>query len=556
MDEKKWIAYQSLWDTTKIEDESLGSRGQGKFLFHYFSSNKLVLTESIDRDRKYRFSFGTSEEYEDEDKNLKEFFPSANTLDHQGTRIMICNVEKDFLRELLDVTQFMKYIAATWWEIINNWNAIFVVDFDGVERVVIVPDMPKTEKEIHLQNIKIKDMGMIRNLVIRFCHDDVPEEFRGVAIQRGGMTILRIPIQAEESTKNKIYGYCNFDDTMVSELKKIELPNHFGFSNKRAWNYVREFVKKKTDEFLQTIRPTKEKEIKISSNIIERAVNFVNTLVSMYAPEVTGDVIARGGKKERLTLPLEITGGVEDPPEGPPPPPPPPGPPSLPAPIRISSFLGNQRKVEYDENLVVKTAVMNETDDDVKLQLSIFIKHEDGTMKMKKTFNNVEAHNKSITKLDPLIVDFYEKKDKSGEYKAIATLKHLEENKHLHKRTFTFFLHEEPPKKGRAFLSTMKFIRAKGTSVEKKKQFPVNDKGVLTIIADHPDFIHIRDLAGKRKDKRNTEVLLYIIKCGIDGAIQKLLEFRFNEGDLDAEEMNTIKVMSDEMYYEANISGL
>lgn len=221
MDEKKWIAYQSLWDTTKIEDESLGSRGQGKFLFHYFSSNKLVLTESIDRDRKYRFSFGTPGEYEDEDKNLKEFFPSANTLDHQGTRIRICNVKKDFLRELLDVTQFMKYIAATWWEIIINWNAIFVVDLDGVDRAVKVPDMPKINKGIHLQNIKIKDMGMIRNLVIRFCHDEVPEEFRGIAIQRGGMAILRIPIQAEESLKNKIYGYCNFDDALESELKKL-----------------------------------------------------------------------------------------------------------------------------------------------------------------------------------------------------------------------------------------------------------------------------------------------------------------------------------------------
>ena len=272
----------------------------------------------------------------------------------------------------------------------------------------------------------------------------------------------------------------------------------------------------------------------------------------MYAPEVTGDVIARGGKKEQLTLPPEITGGVEDPPEGPPSPPPPPRPPSLPDPIRISSFLGNQRKVEYDENLVVKTAVMNETDDDVRLQLSIFIKHTNGIMKLKKTFN-IEAHNKSITKIEPLIVDFDEKKDNSGEYKAIATLKNLEDSKRLPKRTFTFFLHEEPPKKGRAFLREIKPIRVKGTSLEKKRQLPVTDKGLLRIAWDHPDFVHIRYLAGKRKEKTNKEILLYMVKRGIDGAIQKLLAFRFNEGELDAEVINTIKATSDEMYYDAII---
>lgn len=460
-------------------------------------------------------------------------------------------MKKELLRELLDITQFMRYIAATWWEIINNWNALFVVDFDGVERIVRVPDLPKIKKEIHLQNIKVKDLGMIRNLVIRYCFDELPEEFRGIAIQRGGMTILRIPINAEESIKNKVYGYCNFDDVLERELKKIEAPNHCDFSNKRAWNHVREYVKKSIDEFLQTIRPTKEKEIKISVDIIERAVNYVNTLVSMYAPEVSDDVIARGGKRTQMTLPPEITGGINEPPT------------NLPdidkshtdilkslKPIRISSFLGNQRKVEYDENLIVKTSIINETSDDVRLQFDIFIKHANGNMKLKKTFH-IEANPNSITKIEPIIVDFDENRDNPGEYKAIATLKHVETYKKLHKRTFTFFLHEEPPKKGRAFLRDIKFIRGNGTQVEKMKQLPVTDKGLLRIVRDHPDIRHILGLVGRNKEKYKKEILLTIVKCGIDGAIQKLLEFRFNEGELDAEQLYIIKSMSDEMYYNA-----
>jgi hypothetical protein len=60
MDNDSWIKYQSLWDTSKVDSE-LGARGQGKFLFHYFSAEKLVLTETIDVNAKYRFSYGTSD---------------------------------------------------------------------------------------------------------------------------------------------------------------------------------------------------------------------------------------------------------------------------------------------------------------------------------------------------------------------------------------------------------------------------------------------------------------------------------------------------------------
>ena len=41
MNEEKWERYQGLWHTDKIEDyEAAGSRGQGKFLFHYFSKKR------------------------------------------------------------------------------------------------------------------------------------------------------------------------------------------------------------------------------------------------------------------------------------------------------------------------------------------------------------------------------------------------------------------------------------------------------------------------------------------------------------------------------------
>jgi hypothetical protein len=122
-----------------------------------------------------------------------------------------------------------------------------------------------------------------------------------------------------------------------------------------------------------------------------------------------------------------------------------------------------------------------------------------------------------------------------------------------HKRSFTFYLHEEPPPpRGRLFLSTMMFHKFSGTTWERKRYLPLTEKGVLRIVFDHPDFVHIREQARSISKKTlNQEVFLYAIKCGVDEAIQKLLEFRYNEGRLDLEQMRLIQDKRDAMYYDA-----
>src|SRR4030066_1026200 len=47
MDEGGWSNYQNLWYTDKRDTLAGGSRGQGKFIFHYFSKDKTLLTETI-----------------------------------------------------------------------------------------------------------------------------------------------------------------------------------------------------------------------------------------------------------------------------------------------------------------------------------------------------------------------------------------------------------------------------------------------------------------------------------------------------------------------------
>ena len=524
----KWIAYQSLWDTTKAEEPTLGARGQGKFLFHYFASEELVLTESIDEEGNYRFSFGTSEEYDDETKTLQDFIPTAQQLDHQGTRIWIMDLKPELRDELLDYKAFINYIAATWWEIIRDYNATFIVNFDGTERQVALAKLPAVKKERKIPNEKVGNLGRVKNCELYYCEDEVPELFRGVAVQRGGMTILRLPTIAEESIKNRIYGYCNFDKDLESELKKVEFPNHFGFRNKRAWNHTKEYIRRKLDVFVQEVSPVKKKkEITLPQDLIARAVRIVNDLVREYAPELAAEVTGPEGKK---------------------PEPRPHKPKQLP-PIRIDTFRGNARKLEYDESLITECELLNDTDNVAKLQLKIEVRHEEGDLKFNPRYTIVLDGNKR-ERIDMPLVDFQEGIDKLGEYQATAVLEDGG-GKELHRRSFTFYLHEEPPPpRGRVFLSTMAFTNGKGTPLERKRHLPVTERGLLRIIYDHPDFVHIRGLVSSKK-AQNHERFLYAIKCGIDEAIEKLLEFRYNEGQLDTDEIRVIKNTCDAMYYDA-----
>ena len=528
MNAKRWKEYQSLWDTTKAEEATLGARGQGKFLFHYFATNKLVLTESIDEEGNYHFSFGNSQEYDDENGKLEDFVFNVPRLDHQGTKIWIMDIKKELLDELLDCKAFMSYIAATWWEIIRNWGATFIVNFDGIDHLVELPKLPRIKKEKIVSNEKIQNLGRIRNLKLYYCEDEVPELWKGIAVQRGGMTILRLSVAADEAIKNRIWGYCDFDENLESELKKLEFPNHFGFNNKRAWNHTKEYIREKSDEFVQEASPVRKKEITLSQDLVAEAIHIVNDLVREYIPEVTAGVTSPGGKGQKE---VENPYGKREIP-----------------PIRIDTFRGNARKLEYDESLITECELVNETADEAKLLLQIEIKHEEGNLKLSVRYSITLDSNKR-ERINIPLVDFEENTDRPGQYKATAM---LEGEKEPHRRSFTFYLHEEPPlPKGKVFLGTIESIFGRGTSLEKKKQLPVTEKGVLRIIWDHRDFIHVRELARSRRRVLSREMLLYMVKCGIDGAVQKLFELKYNEGELSVEQMRGIKDKSDAMYYDA-----
>lgn len=527
MDATKWNSYQSLWDTSKKETE-LGARGQGKFLFHYFSARKLVLTETIDESGKYRFSYGTSEEW-DEDKCLADFLPDMKPLDHQGTRIWILDVKKEFLDELLDPSKFSRYIETTWWEIIRDYNASFVIDFDGCLRKVAISQPPSVSKVRQFRSEKVNGLGTIRNLELYYTADDVPEEIRGIAVQRGGMTITRIPVVADESLRNKIYGFTNFDEELETELKKCELPNHFGFFNRKAWNHVREYIRRKLETFVLEITPPRKK-VEVSSSILNEAVRLLNSLVEQYAPELLIGPSAPGGKG----------GGGKDRTERPKPP------------VRIDTFRPNQKKFEYNETLITDCELVNATSQDREVTLEVRLSHEEGKDKHSSVYH-VRLSAESRLRIDVPLIDF-DPGDSPGRYFAEAVLSDTVSHDELHNRSFTIWLHQEPPTTGRSFVKGFKMImgrkvQGKTLFFAKWRNLEINEEGIIHVVWDHPDFERVRVRAGKKA--RNQEILVYITERGVDEALRRLLANRLAEERLDTEEIKKTKILCEEMIYDA-----
>ena len=535
MNEERWERYQGLWHTEKVEDVgATGSRGQGKFLFHYFSKDKIVLTETLDEKGIYRFSYGTTQEYDDNDKKLEDFISDIPNLNHQGTRIFIFNIKDELKSGLLNEERFLNLISASWWEIIQNYGATISVNFNGVEKIVVIPQLPPNiKKEKYYRDEEIAKFGKVRNLVLRFYDSEVPVLFQGVAVQRAGMTILRIPVRADETLKKRIYGHCNFDDQFESELKKCELPNHMGFTIKRAWTHAREFIEYKLESFTLEISPKKEK-IAADRQILDEAVKLVNKLIYEYAPELSEGETAPGGQKNKSGG--QITTSKPK------------------IPIRIGSFSPNERKIEYGATLVIDCGVINETSNKEDLTLNIKIYHEkSGTKKYTQKFD-FELVGLTRKTINIPLLDFDKKADVPGKYVGEAILKYRATSEEIDIKRFIFYVHGDPPK-GKAFVSQFVPVLGRGQFFERWRNLPRNEKGVVHIVWDHPEFVRLREQARiKSRKVEGKEVMLYCTKCGADEAMRRLLEIRHNEKKLTPDELKEIRRIHNELHYAINIS--
>ena len=266
-------------DWSGKSSEEGGNRSRGKTLFLVASDNKKVFFESLrssdgvyvfgelyldNTDKQVKFSL-----YYDEDgKGMfrSEFGEEIDPISWHGTRIFILNPEKKVVQAVKG-GEMLSFIGNSRWETIKKYEAKIFVDDGRGKKYVTLPYWYENnlkgieERELPPEIIKEGTQYKIKRLVLRYAPNlNVPDSVRGVTIQRGGMTIERIP--AEELVKEQgmtdIYGWLEMEESKLLEKEmkiNCEGPEHFDFSwTQNPARYLRSYIQRKIRKFAEDLK--------------------------------------------------------------------------------------------------------------------------------------------------------------------------------------------------------------------------------------------------------------------------------------------------------------
>ena len=265
-------------DWSGKSSEEGGNRGRGKTLFLVASDNKKVFFESLrssdeayvfgelyldNADKQVKFSL----HYNEDGKGMfkSEFGKKISPISEHGTRIFILN-PNEAVTQAIKGGKLISFISNSRWETIKKYEAKIFVDDGKEKKYATLPYWYENnvkgieEKEFPPEIIKEGTQYKIKRLVLRYAPNlNVPDSVRGVAIQRGGMTIERIP--AEELVKEQgmtdIYGWVEMESNPLEEEMKIncEGPEHFNFGwTQNPARYLRSYIQRKIRKFAEDLK--------------------------------------------------------------------------------------------------------------------------------------------------------------------------------------------------------------------------------------------------------------------------------------------------------------
>jgi len=282
---ERWAKFEAL-SYPNIDPVGRGSRGQGKWVFIGASETKTIFYDTLRQDGVYRVGAWLGENQllkeppdgEHAEKLLKQNFPYLDPLRKVGTRVIIVNPKKELwegFTSLLDSAQcqLRKYIAETWWELLKKGTEI-LIKWKG-ETIKVEPPLYYTDSFIQNQtkeewSVRNVFLGWYKNpeakvseLVIIYSEKVIPEEFRGIAIQRAQMKINNFDISTvipslSPEIADHLYGWITFNQVAEEELREAEDPTHYDYSaslgtfgyhvfGKNGWlsQQIMEFAEKK-----------------------------------------------------------------------------------------------------------------------------------------------------------------------------------------------------------------------------------------------------------------------------------------------------------------------
>jgi hypothetical protein len=453
--EERWGRFEGVAFTQPRVERTLGSRGRGKFIFVGASKEHTILYDTLRDDGSYRFGFRTVirtespvAAYDDEQgkQKLREMTHNlVEPISSVGTRVIIVSPVDELIEDLHN-GQFLRYIGETWWEIILKYGVTIKVKTDGQEQIATIPKefdlrsedsrkfkvWTKINQRIptSFREIRVKNLRLVYNV-----DNPVPEDIRGVAIQRDGMKICIIqPWYMGREIAQRLYGYINFDADTEEALLEDEGIEHYSYDFRRSLpGAVKRFVEDEMMRFAQEklgyggdAREVRRQQQRNAERRALTAANaFARALGIGAGPGVTREGIGGERVPKKVRIQMEEL--------------------SLPRPMDL--------RVNYGEAIGnVKVRVVNDDDRDIDMRVKLFLRYYD---KVLKTFLErdvrVTAHTTSGA-FGPFEETFTEADypDK-GKYTIVARIVSLmDEDKgaELDYKTKSFYLEEDPPMRG------------------------------------------------------------------------------------------------------------
>jgi hypothetical protein len=455
--EERWGRFEGVAFTQPRAERTLGSRGRGKFIFVGASNEHTILYDTFRDDGSYRFGFRTVIKtespvaaYDGEEgiQKLKEMTGNLiSPLLSTGTRVIIvCPIDE--LVTDIKSGRFLRYIGETWWEIILKYEATIKVKADGREEIATIPkefdlkdeDSRKFKfwiKRNHKMPVGFREIN-VKNLHMMFRSDKpVPEDVRGVAIQRDGMKICAVePRYMGKEIAERLYGYINFGPDTEEAILEDEGIEHYSYDFRRSLpGAIKRFVEDEMMRFAQEKLgygvDAREVRRQQQLNAERRALTAVNAFARALGIGAGPGVTREGTGGERIPRKVRIQ--MEEL--------------SLPRPTDL--------RVNYGETIKnIKIKVVNDDERDIDMRMKLFLRYYD---KVFKAFLEpdpdvrVTAHTASEA-FGPFEETFTEAGyPDRGKYTIVARIVSLmDEDKgaELDYKTKSFYLEEDPPMKG------------------------------------------------------------------------------------------------------------
>jgi len=453
--EERWGRFEGVAFTQPRAERTLGSRGRGKFIFVGASEEHTILYDTLRNDGSYRFGFRTVIKTEspvaafdgDEGKQkLREMTDNLiEPLSSAGTRVIIVNPVDELVKDLKS-GQFLRNIGETWWEIILKRNATIKVRIDGQEQTASIPkEFNLTEKDSRKIKVWIKKnqripitFGELRIKSLHIVHNadkSVPEDIRGVAIQRDGMKICALePKYIGREITERLYGYINFDTDTEETLLEDEGIEHYSYDFRKSLpGAIKRFVEDEMMRFAQEKLDhgvdAKELRRQQQRNAERRALVAINR----FAKEVgIGIGPSRGGGGGGGTkIPKEIYIEFDD----------------------MNFPRQDDLRVNYGESISnIKAKIVNDSDAEVVVRFKLFVRFYDRLIKTYAEQDFVIPSQHSSDYIGPYQETFQQEEfPNRGRHTIVAkiiSLRDEDKGTELDVENRSFYLEEDPPERG------------------------------------------------------------------------------------------------------------